>query len=88
MKKVTWHSKTPDLWEVFGNRRKKVFKTLFEGRGSNTNHFKLVFMGFDLLFYTCSFNVLVYIEITAQFRSQIRSHMQLKVAAEGGHPNR
>lgn len=40
-------------------------------------------MGFDLLFYTCSFNVLVYIEITAQFRSQIRSHMQLKVAAEG-----
>lgn len=39
-------------------------------------------MGFDLLFYTCSFNVLVYIEITAQFRSQISSHMQLKVAAE------
>lgn len=64
----------------------KGFKTLFEGRGSNTNHFKVVFMGFDLLFYTCSFNVLVYIEITAQFRSQIRSHMQLKVAAEGAIP--
>lgn len=72
------------LWQ----QEEKVFKTLFEGRGSNTNHFKVVFMGFDLLFYTCSFNVLVYIEITAQFRSQIRSHMQLKVAAEGGHPNR
>lgn len=29
--KVTWHSKTPDLWEVFGNRRKRFLKLYLKG---------------------------------------------------------